>query len=164
MVSDETNQKEWLMTREEEYTVLDEILQLVSGEEKDRFAQALTLILNEVMKLERSEAVGAAPYERSDTRRGYSNGFKDKSYLTQVGKLVLKIPQVRGDLEFYPSSLERGIRSERGLKLAIAEMNLKGVSTTKVSAIVEKLCGTQPHQACQSIEVSGTNPHVGRVG
>ncbi len=61
MVSDKTNQKEWLMTRQEEYTLMEEILQLVSGEEKERFAQALTLMLNEVMKLERSEALGVLP-------------------------------------------------------------------------------------------------------
>jgi transposase-like protein len=135
--------KEQLMTRQEEYSLMEEILQLVSGEETDKFAQALSLILNEAMKIERSEALGAEPYERNENRRGYANGFKDKSYLTQLGKLVLKIPQVRGGLEFYPAALEKGIRSERALKLAIAEMYIKGVSTRKVSDIVEKLCGTE---------------------
>ena len=52
-----------------------------------------------------------------------------------------QVPQVRGDLDFYPSALEKGIRSEQALKLALAEMYVQGVSTRKVSAIVEQLCG-----------------------
>ena len=61
---------------------------------------------------------------------------------TRVGRLKLKIPQVR-HLSFYPKSLERGCRSEKALKLAIAEMYVKGVSTRKVSQITEQLCGTE---------------------
>ncbi|MGT5772411.1 transposase, partial [Escherichia coli] len=53
----------------------------------------------------------------------------------------MKVPQVRG-MEFYPSCIEKGMRSERALKLAIAEMYVKGVSTRRVSDIVEILCGT----------------------
>jgi transposase-like protein len=55
-----------------------------------------TLMLNEAMKIERAEALGAEPYERSDSRKEYTNGYKDKSYITRLGKMVLKIPQVRG--------------------------------------------------------------------
>ncbi|HHN9701126.1 TPA: transposase [Escherichia coli] len=54
----------------------------------------------------------------------------------------MKVPQVRG-MEFYPSCIEKGMRSERALKLAIAEMYVKGVSTRRVSDIVEILCGTE---------------------
>ena len=61
---------------------------------------------------------------------------------TRVGRLKLKIHQVR-HLSFYPKSLERGCRSEKALKLAIAEMYVKGVSTRKVSQITEQLCGTE---------------------
>ncbi|EOL9761360.1 transposase, partial [Escherichia coli] len=59
-----------------------------------------------------------------------------------TGKVLLKVPQVRG-MEFYPSCIEKGMRSERALKLAIAEMYVKGVSTRRVSDIVEILCGTE---------------------
>lgn len=54
----------------------------------------------------------------------------------------MKVPQVRG-MEFYPSCIEKGMRSEHALKLAIAEMYVKGVSTRRVSDIVEILCGTE---------------------
>jgi transposase-like protein len=82
-------------------------------------------------------------YERSDERAAYRNGYKDKTVSTRLGKITVQVPQVRGGVSFYPSSLEKGIRSERALKLAIAEMYVKGVATRKVSAIVEELCGTE---------------------
>jgi len=41
---------------------------------------------------------------------------------------------------FDPKSLERGVRSERAMTLAVAEMEVKGVSTRKVTAVVENLC------------------------
>jgi transposase-like protein len=92
------------------------------------------------MKLERTEVLGAAPYERSTSRRGYANGFKPKTVNSRLGRLELRVPQTRG-VEFYPSALERGERSERALKLAVAEMYVQGVSTRKVAEITEELCG-----------------------
>jgi transposase-like protein len=91
---------------------------------------------------ERSEHLRAAPYERSAERIGYANGYKDKAMKTRLGTLPLKVPQTR-DSEFYPQSLERGLRSERALLLAIAEMYVQGVSTRRVKKIVEELCGTE---------------------
>ena len=93
------------------------------------------------MKVERSMALGAGPHERTPDRRGYANGFKDKTVATRVGALALKVPQVRGEVEFYPSALERGLRSERALKLAVAEMYVQGVSTRRVTEVLGKLCG-----------------------
>lgn len=55
----------------------------------------------------------------------------------------MQVPQVRGGVEFYPSAPERGIRSVRALKLAIAQMYVQGVSTRKVTQIVEQLCGLE---------------------
>ena len=71
-----------------------------------------------------------------------ANGYKDKKIATRVGELRLKIPQVRG-LSFYPRSLGKGCRSEKALKLAVAEMYVMGVSTRKVSEITEQLCGSE---------------------
>jgi putative transposase len=104
--------------------------------------QPLTVQLNEVMKLERAQALGANPYERSEQRWGYANGFKSKTVQTRMGALELLGPQARG-IDFYPSSLEKGVRRERALKLAVAEMYVQGVSTRKVAAITEQLCGTE---------------------
>jgi len=98
-------------------------------------------ILNAAMKLERENFIHAKPYERNPERQGYANGFKEKTLNTRMGALELQIPQVRG-LSFYPKCIEKGSRSERALKLAVAEMYLKGVSTRKVEAITQVLCGT----------------------
>jgi putative transposase len=69
-------------------------------------------------------------------------GFKPKTLHTRLGALTVAVPQTRG-VEFYPSALEKGVRSERALKLAVAEMYVQGVSTRKVAAITEQLCGLE---------------------
>jgi len=78
----------------------------------------------------------------TEQRRSYSMGFKDKTVDSRLGKLALKVPQTR-DGDFYPSALERGERSERALKLAVAEMYVQGVSTRKVAKITSELCGLE---------------------
>jgi putative transposase len=130
------------MTHQMQPTALDEIAELLAEHGFDGLAQAVTVLLNEVMKLERSNALGAGPYERSEGRTGYANGFKPRTIHTRIGPLTVEVPQARG-VEFYPSALEKGIRSERALKLAVAEMYVQGVSTRKVAAITEKLCGLE---------------------
>ena len=93
------------------------------------------------MKLERAKVLQAQPHERTAARQGYANGFKPKTVATRLGDICFSVPQVRGDVSFYPSALEKGLRSERALKLAIAEMYIQGVSTRKVAAVLEQLCG-----------------------
>lgn len=130
------------MAHETDYTLLEQVIQMLSKNDGEhKFARIIEKVVNEAMKLERSKAVKAEPYERTEIREGYANGFKDKTLTLSSGKILLKIPQVRG-MEFYPSCIEKGIRSERALKLAIAEMYVKGVSTRRVSQITEILCGT----------------------
>lgn len=130
------------MNPDPEESVPREILEELIEEGTEAFRQVLEKLLNLAMQLERSQFLRAEPYERTPERRDYANGYKAKTVATRVGKLKLKIPQVR-DLEFYPKSLEKGCRSERALKLAIAEMYVMGVSTRKVTKITEELCGTE---------------------
>jgi putative transposase len=120
---------------------LDAVMELLIENGFEGFADVLRILLNEAMKIERNQALGAQLYQRTDTRRGYANGYKPKTVDTRVGKLSVDVPQVRGEVDFYPSSLERGCRSERALKLAIAEMYVKGISTRKVTDVLEKMCG-----------------------
>jgi transposase-like protein len=130
------------MTRDDESTPFQTVLQLLAEEGFDGFASALEILVNEAMKLERAAVLQAEPYQRTPERRGHANGFKPKTVLSRLGKLQLAIPQTRG-VEFYPSALERGERSERALKLALAEMYVQGVSTRKVAAITRELCGSE---------------------
>jgi putative transposase len=128
------------MTHLEDSNALIAVVELLAENGFEGMAEAMQILFNEAMKLQRCAALGAQPYERSDTRRGHANGFKPKTVGSRLGKLSLQIPQTRG-VEFYPSVLERGERSERALKLAVAEMYVQGVSTRKVAAITEELCG-----------------------
>lgn len=103
--------------------------------------QAMAILVNEAMKIERSKVLRAGAYERTPDRMGHANGFKDKNVKSRLGNLDLRIPQVRGDVEFYPSALEKGERSERALKLSMAQMYIEGVTTRKVSSVLRKMCG-----------------------
>jgi putative transposase len=121
--------------------LLNNVLQLLTEQGHDGFAEGLRLLVNEAMRVERHQVLQAQPYERTDSRKGYANGFKPKTLASRVGPITFRVPQVRGETNFYPSALEKGLRSEQALKLAMAEMYVQGVSTRKVSAIVEELCG-----------------------
>lgn len=128
------------MTHHNECNALDQVVQLLAEHGFDGLAQGVEILVNEAMKLERSQVLQAAPYQRTESRRGYANGFKPKTVNSRLGKLCLDVPQTRG-VAFYPSVLERGERSERALKLALAEMYVQGVSTRKVRQITRELCG-----------------------
>lgn len=120
----------------------DDLLDLLCEHGFEGMAQAMQLLINEAMKLERSAVLGARPFERTPQRRGQANGFKPKTVETRLGPLALRVPQTRG-VPFYPTALEKGQRSERALKLAIAEMYVQGVTTRKVTAVMEELCGLE---------------------
>ena len=105
------------MTHQADSTVLTEAMEQIIEHGLDGFSDAMTIVLNEAMRIERSRVLRAAPWERTEQRQGYANGYKDKSLDTRIGKLQLNIPQVRGNVSFYPSSLEKGLRSERALIL-----------------------------------------------
>lgn len=131
------------MTHQNDNTAIGQMLEAVITQGMDGLETAISILLNEAMKVERSRALGAEPWQRSEQRLGYANGYKPKSLNTRIGRLSLQVPQVRGDVTFYPSALERGLRSERALKLAVAEMYVQGVSTRKVTEVMKTLCGLE---------------------
>ena len=96
--------------------------------------------LQEVLEAEMTETVGAAKGERTSERLGYRAGYYDRTLVTRVGKLELRVPQDR-EGRFSTDLFERDQRSERALVAALAEMYVQGVSTRKVKAITEELCG-----------------------
>ena len=130
------------MAQRVENRTIGDAVELLKENGFEGLAEAVTVLMNSAMVAERSEYLGAAPYERSAARVGYANGFKDKTVKTRLGALSLRVPQTR-DSEFYPQSLEKGLRSERALLLSIAEMYVQGVSTRRVKKIVEELCGME---------------------
>ena len=146
---------------EDDSTATRQAMAILLEEGLEGMPRAMEILLNAAMKIERSEFLRAGPYERTPERLGYANGNKPKTVNSRSGPLRLEIPQVRGIADgqpgFYPQAFERGLRSERALIVAIAEMYVKGVSTRKVAAITEKLCGltvssTQVSRAAQQLD------------
>jgi putative transposase len=108
---------------------------------EDALRTMLQTLLQETLEAEFARFLGAAPHERSPARRGWRNGRRERTLVTRVGRLTLKVPRDRAG-EFQPTLFARYRRSEQALVLTLAEMYLQGVSTRKVSAVVEQLCGT----------------------
>ena len=128
------------MTYQKDFTLPAELLEQVQEQGLDVLPELIRIVLNAAMQAERSEHLQAAPYQHSEERRGYANGYKPKTMRTRIGDITFAVPQVR-EGGFYPQALEKGLRSERALTLALAEMYVQGVSTRKVKAITEQLCG-----------------------
>lgn len=130
------------MIYENDCTLPKEYLEQLTEQGLDSLSDLIRVMVNEAMRIERENYLGAKPYERSEDRQGHANGYKPKTVKTRVGEVTFQVPQVR-EGGFYPHSLEKGMRSERALLLTLAEMYVQGVSTRKVAAITERLCGTQ---------------------
>jgi len=137
------------MTYQDHFTLPTELLEQLSEQGLESLPDMIRILVNEAMRIERQQYLGASPYERTPERRGHANGYKTKKLKTRMGEIAFDVPQVR-EGGFYPDALEKGLRSERALMLALAEMYVQGVSTRKVAAITEKLCGA----AVSSTQVS----------
>jgi len=130
------------MTEDPNQTLPESILNPILNSGMEGLPEAIAVLVNQAMLIERQNHIGAAPYQRSEQRDGHANGFKERQLNTRVGALTLRVPQVRGsEAPFFPSALERGQRSEKALTIAVAEMYLQGVSTRRVTKIMEELCG-----------------------
>jgi len=126
------------MTHQSDYTFADEIAE----KGLEAIPELMRVLINSAMQVERSKYLQAEQYERTEDRKGHANGYKPKTVKTRVGEITFAVPQVR-EGGFYPSALEKGLRSERALTITLAEMYVQGVSTRKVKAITEQLCGVE---------------------
>jgi transposase-like protein len=127
------------MTTSKSNTVSLSAKELVSGD-RDLMKSLMKEALQEVLEAEMTEFLGAAPSERSETRSGYRAGYYHRGLVTRIGKLELRVPRDRSG-EFSTALFERYARSEKALVAALAQMYVQGVSTRKVKAITEELCG-----------------------
>ncbi len=129
------------MTYQGDFTLPPELLEQIATQGFDVLPELIRIVINAAMQAERQQYLRAAPYQHAPDRRGHANGYKPKTVKTRLGEITLDVPQVR-EGGFYPEALEKGQRSERALTLTLAEMYVQGVSTRKVTAIVEQLCGS----------------------
>ena len=129
------------MTYHNNFTLPTELLELLAEGGLENLPELIKIIVDQASRIQRSQHLNADPYERTGKRTGYANGYKSKTVKTRIGDITFDVPQVR-DGSFYPSALEKGLRSERALTMTLAEMYVQGVSTRKVKTIIEKLCGS----------------------
>lgn len=133
----------------------DELVQRVLLDDPDFLREIVETAIQQLLELEMTEHIGAAPYERSDQRRGRRNGYKPRQLRTRVGTLNLLVPQDR-EGSFSTQVFGQYQRSEKALLLALMEMYVEGVSTRKVKEITESLCGTSFSKSL----VSGLATHL----
>ncbi len=128
------------MTHQEDYNPSEKVLEQLAKNGWGAIPELIRILVNQAMQDERAHYLQAGEYERTAKRKGYANGYKPKTVKTRMGEITFSIPQVR-EGGFYPSALEKGLRSERALTMTLAEMYVQGVSTRKVKEITEQLCG-----------------------
>src|SRR5215510_3380374 len=134
------NQTEYrTMTRKNANRTLQEIKAMM-GEDGEFLRPMVRAVIQEFLEAEMAEAVGAQKGERIEGRLSYRSGYYTRSLVTRVGKLELRVPQDRNG-RFSTEIFERYQRSEKALVAALTEMYIQGVSTRKVKAISEELCG-----------------------
>jgi len=120
------------MTHQNDYTFSEDLVE----KGLEAVPELMRVLINQAMQVERAKYLRADEYERTEERKGHANGYKPKTIRTRMG------PQVR-EGGFYPSALEKGLRSERALTITLAEMYVQGVSTRRVKTITEQLCGVE---------------------
>jgi len=125
-------------------TIDSEILHylFVKGTKDEKLAKLLESVLNQILAAQATEQVKAEPYERTEERQDYRNGYYSRNLITRVGTLTLKVPRLRNG-KFTTDLFNRYQRSEQALLLALMEMVVNGVSTRKIEEITYELCGTE---------------------
>lgn len=134
-----------------------EVLQVLSGDREEAFKMLVKKILDQVMLAESAEQLGADRHERSDARQDYRNGVRTRKLTTRIGTIELEVPRHRNE-PFHTMIFDNYQRSEAALIAAMVKMVINGVSTRKVSSVVEELCGksfskSTVSQLCKKLDV-----------
>jgi transposase-like protein len=115
-------------------------MKTVLMEQKDFLVPVVQEAVQAILEVEMEECLQAGKHERSERRLGYRSGYYRRRLITRVGTMVLRVPQDRAG-HFSTQVFEQYQRSEKALVAALAQMYVQGVSTRKVAAITEELCG-----------------------
>jgi putative transposase len=127
------------MTRKQDSAKVAQWKEMLA-EQEDFLRPLIQEVVQQVLEAEMEEALGAGKGERTANRQGYRSGYYGRTLITRVGKLELRVPQDRQG-RFRTEIFERYQRSEKALVAALSEMYIQGVSTRKVKAVTEELCG-----------------------
>ncbi len=111
---------------------------------------AVQVLIEQVMREELEQCIGASWGECTPTRRGYRNGSSTRDLVTPTGRIEdLKVPRDR-EGEFHTQVFERYKRYEPEVAEALTEMFVSGTSTHKVGKVAEKLMGVAPSASAVS--------------
>lgn len=138
----------------------EEILQLLASDRDAAFAKLLQNSLNKILEIESAEQLKAAPYERTEERTGSRNEFRERPLTTRIGQITLRVPKHRNGQPFKSLVYDNYSRSESALILTMAEMCVNGVSTRKVSQVMETLCGKNFSKSIVSEACKELDEHV----
>lgn len=141
-----------------EITVDENLLPALFGQ-GDGLKNLMEQVLNQVLAAQVTNALGAQSGERTPERMGYRNGFRERRLQTRIGTLTLAVPRTRNG-EFSPELWERYQRSEQAFVLALCEMVLQGVSTRKIEAVTQELCGAEFSKSTVSALCARLDPLV----
>jgi len=132
-----------------------EVMELIIEHGFGGMEAAFSILFNEAMKIERSRVLQADPYQRTDQRLGYANGYKPKHVKSRLGATwICRFRRYAVRWTSIPSALEKGERSERALKLAMAEMYIKGISTVKCPKCLRSCAGFSSALPMSAVRVS----------
>ncbi len=147
---------------------------LLKEDDSDILRDGIKALAQMIMDVEVSSKIGASPYERTETRTAYRNGYRTRAWDTRVGTVELRIPKVTAG-SYFPSLLEPRRRAEKALQAVIVEAYVKGVSTRKVDDLVralgiDDLSRSEVSRMCKSLDedvkaflarpIEGEHPYV----
>jgi len=132
---------------------------LIKSDLNEFVKSAMMVILNEYMEKERDDYMQNSAYDRDPSRVDYRNGYYDREYILNIGKIPLRVPRTRSG-EFATEVFEKYQRSDKALLLSLTEMFVNGVSTRKVSNIVKQLCGESVSKSLVSNLTTQLDPIV----
>lgn len=139
---------------------LEELLEDISMSNLNEVSkQMLAIILNNVMEEERNQFMGVDEYKRSNSRNDYRNGYYNREFMTSIGNIELKVPRTRSG-EFSTRIFEKWQRQDQSLLLALTEMVVNGVSTRKVTNIVEHIVGESVSKSFISNTMKRLDPEI----
>ena len=137
----------------------EELVALLGGNREEAFKHLVEKILNEALLAESTAQLGADKYERSDNRTDQRNGTRERELTTKIGTIVLEVPRHRLS-PFHTTLFETYQRSETALLNTMAEMVIMGVSTRKVSNVIEMICGKEYSKSTISEVCKRLDPEI----
>ena len=137
----------------------EELVALLGGDREEAFKHLVEKILNEALLAESTAQLGAEKYERSDNRTDQRNGTRERELTTKIGTIVLEVPRHRLS-PFHTTLFENYQRSETALLNTMAEMVIMGVSTRKVSNVIEMICGKEYSKSTVSEVCKRLDPEI----